>query len=137
HAVWKQLLLSGRADAGVARRAGTYLAAIHRQTAQRPDLAAQFGDTSIFVELRVDPFYRRIADVSPEAAPHIDRLIAEMFSMPLCLVHADFSPKNVLIAGDRISLVDFETAHYGDPAFDLGFFLSHLLLKSVRHADRF
>jgi 5-methylthioribose kinase len=60
-----------------------------------------------------------------------------MFRLPVCLVHADFSPKNVLIAGDRIMLVDFETAHYGDPAFDLGFFLSHLLLKSIRHAARF
>ncbi len=60
-----------------------------------------------------------------------------MFRLPVCLVHADFSPKNVLIAGERIVLVDFETAHYGDPAFDLGFFLSHLLLKSIRHASRF
>jgi 5-methylthioribose kinase len=43
----------------------------------------------------------------------------------------------VLIADDRIVLVDFETGHYGDPAFDLGFFLSHLLLKTVLHGDRF
>ena len=31
-------------------------------------------------------------------------------------------------------MVDFETGHYGDPAFDLGFFLSHLALKGVRAA---
>jgi 5-methylthioribose kinase len=30
-------------------------------------------------------------------------------------------------------LVDFETGHYGDPAFDLGFFLSHLVLKACYH----
>src|SRR5262249_53552692 len=30
----------------------------------------------------------------------------------------------------------YETAHRGDPAMDLGFFLSHLLLKAVkRHPD--
>ena len=46
-------------------------------------------------------------------------------------MHADFSPKNVLITDERIVLVDFETGHLGDPAFDLGFFLSHLLLKTV------
>jgi len=91
----------------------------------------------VFVQLRVDPFYRRIAAASHEVAPHIEALIAEMFSLPICLVHADFSPKNVLIADERIVLVDFETGHYGDPAFDLGFFLSHLLLKSIRHAVRF
>ena len=33
-----------------------------------------------------------------------------------------------------VTLIDFETGHFGDPAFDLGFFLSHLLLKGVRSA---
>lgn len=33
-----------------------------------------------------------------------------------------------------VTLIDFETGHFGDPAFDLGFFLSHLLLKGVRTA---
>jgi 5-methylthioribose kinase len=33
-------------------------------------------------------------------------------------------------------LVDFETGHFGDPAFDLGFFLSHLVLKAFYHAPR-
>lgn len=137
HRVWKQLLLEGDADPTIAARLGTYLATIHRQTALRPDLAAAFGDTQVFVELRVDPFYRHLAQAAPEVAPHIERLIEEMFSTAVCLVHADFSPKNVLIAGERIVLVDFETGHYGDPAFDLGFFLSHLLLKTVLHPERF
>jgi len=137
HIVWKQLLLEGCADVSIARRLGSYLAAMHQGTANRPDLASQFGDTEVFRQLRVDPFYRRVAAAAPAAAPHIDRLIAEMFNLPICLVHADFSPKNVLIAGERIVLVDFETAHYGDPAFDLGFFLSHLLLKSIRRATQF
>ena len=30
------------------------------------------------------------------------------------------------------TLVDYETAHQGDPTMDLGFFLSHLLLKAAR-----
>jgi 5-methylthioribose kinase len=137
HVVWKQLLLEGRPDVTIARRLGSYLAAIHRDTANKPELSSQFGDTEVFVQLRVDPFYRRVAAADPDAAPHIERLVTEMFRLPVCFVHADFSPKNVLIAGDRIMLVDFETAHYGDPAFDLGFFLSHLLLKSIRHASRF
>ncbi|HEV3121783.1 MAG TPA: phosphotransferase, partial [Isosphaeraceae bacterium] len=35
-----------------------------------------------------------------------------------------------------LTLVDFETAHRGDPAFDLGFFLSHLILKACRAAPQ-
>jgi 5-methylthioribose kinase len=30
-----------------------------------------------------------------------------------------------------VMLIDFEVGHYGDPAFDLGFFLTHLVLKSI------
>jgi 5-methylthioribose kinase len=30
--------------------------------------------------------------------------------------------------------VDYETAHLGDPTMDLGFFLSHLLLKAVKRS---
>ena len=54
-----------------------------------------------------------------------------------CFVHGDFSPKNVLV--DRSPgaspgscwVIDFEVAHYGDPAFDLAFLLSHLVMKSL------
>jgi 5-methylthioribose kinase len=28
--------------------------------------------------------------------------------------------------------VDYETAHFGDPTMDLGFFLSHLILKAIK-----
>jgi 5-methylthioribose kinase len=34
-------------------------------------------------------------------------------------------------------LVDFEVGHYGDPAFDLGFLLTHLVLKAFHAAPDF
>ncbi|MSR58349.1 MAG: phosphotransferase [Planctomycetaceae bacterium] len=136
HVVWKQSLLEGVAEPRVASFLGTCLSALHRETAFRPELQTRFGDTEVFVQLRVDPFYRRVAAACPEIAPQIDRMIDDMFASPVCLVHADFSPKNVLLANGQIVLVDYETAHYGDPAFDLGFFLSHLLLKAVLHQKR-
>jgi 5-methylthioribose kinase len=46
------------------------------------------------------------------------------------LVHGDYSPKNVLIHADRLVLLDHEVIHFGDPAFDLGFALTHLLSKA-------
>lgn len=136
HVVWKERLLSGTAEPAIAEYLGGALAALHRETAHRPELRARFGDREVFVQLRVDPFYRRVAAACPEVRPAIDRMIEVMFACQVCLVHADFSPKNVLIAGERIVLVDFETGHYGDPAFDLGFFLSHLLLKCILHQRR-
>lgn len=137
HVVWKQLLLSGQADSSIAASLGRYLADIHRTTAFDDVLARDWGDTEVFVQLRVDPFYRRISAAFPEVEPAVTAMIDEMFATRICIVHADFSPKNVLVTPTGITLVDFETGHYGDPAFDLGFFLSHLLLKTVLFAQRF
>jgi hypothetical protein len=47
------------------------------------------------------------------------------------LIHGDVSPKNILIGPDGPVLLDAECACWGDPAFDLAFVLTHLMLKSV------
>ena len=47
----------------------------------------------------------------------------------VCLVHGDFSPKNVLV-GDGIWVIDFEVAHFGDPVFDVAYMLNHLFSSS-------
>lgn len=133
--VWKERLLAGEADEAVARQAGTILGAIHAETVGHPGLGGTLADTTVFDELRVEPFYRTIARVHPDLAPRVDELMATLARPPRrCFVHADFSPKNILVHSRGLTLVDFETAHAGDPAYDLGFFLSHLLLKAVRSA---
>lgn len=145
HLVWKTCLLDGEADASVARRLGEVLAAIHAQTTGDADLRERLGDRTIYDELRLDPFYRFVAAREPEFRAPLERLIDETLATPVCLVLGDFSPKNILLVPSetghqgerpRLVLVDFETGHFGDPAFDLGFFLSHLLLKTIKHARR-
>ena len=136
HVVWKESLLKADLDFEIARKLGNLLSTFHRETAGDAELRDRFGDTEIFDELRVDPFYRQVAAVHPDIASSVNRLIDETLATSACLVHGDFSPKNILIDNHKISLVDFETGHYGDPAFDLGFFLSHLLLKTVLHSHR-
>ena len=136
HTVWKARLLQGQIDLQIAAALGGYLATIHRRTAHDVELRDRFGDTGFFVELRIDPFYRRVAEVHTDLRVAIERLVDETLEKSVCLVHGDFSPKNILITRSGLSLVDYETGHFGDPAFDLGFFLSHLLLKTVLYQDR-
>lgn len=133
HVVWKQLLLEGKVDLELAGRLGDVLGTIHAESAAVRDELQTWQDREVFEELRIEPFYRRLMVRHPSTAPALETLIAETYAQSLALVHADFSPKNILIHPDGFSLVDFETAHLGDPAFDLGFFLSHLLLKAVYH----
>ncbi|WP_406698812.1 phosphotransferase [Singulisphaera sp. Ch08] len=134
--VWKERLLAGEADVAVARAAASILGSIHVETLGHPALQdGSLAETVVFEQLRVDPFYRTIVRAHPDLAPEIHSLI-ESLAMPVVrtFVHADFSPKNILVHSTGLTLVDFETAHAGDPAYDLGFVLSHLLLKGVRAA---
>ncbi|MDR3632723.1 MAG: aminoglycoside phosphotransferase family protein [Isosphaeraceae bacterium] len=131
--VWKEQLLLGEADLAVARQAGLILGAMHAETVGHPALRGPLADTTVFDQLRIDPFYRTVAGSHPDLAAPLEVLTDETMSVPVpTFVHADFSPKNILVHGQGLTVVDFETAHAGDPAFDLGFFLSHLLLKAVR-----
>jgi 5-methylthioribose kinase len=134
--VWKEQILQGVVEPDVARAAGTLLGTIHTVTFDHPSLRnGSLADTVVFDQLRLDPFYRTIARVHPEIAAPVEALLAPPSGLPgHCFVHADFSPKNILVHARGLTLVDFETAHAGDPAYDLGFVLSHLLLKAARAA---
>ena len=137
--VWKEQLLEGVAEPerrprrrGPARARSTPRRSITRRSSDGP-----LADTVVFDQLRIDPFYRTIARVHPEIAAPVEALChAPGLPGPRCFVHADFSPKNILVHARGLTLVDFETAHAGDPAYDLGFVLSHLLLKAARAGHR-
>ncbi len=131
---WKTHLMVGQVDPNVAARLGTILGTIHARSAEQPALRESLSDTSLFEELRVDPYYRTAARAHPDLASRFDALIRAMDrpTSEQTLVLGDFSPKNILVHGGGLILLDFECAHAGDAAFDLGFFLTHLLLKAIR-----
>ncbi len=132
HTVWKKELLEGRVDEEVGRTVATHLALLHRETLLSPEARDAVGDRTMFVELRVEPFYWRLKPLYPELAGVIDATTEALERHILTFVHADYSPKNMLIHAAGVTYVDHETAHFGDPAFDVGFFHSHLALKAVK-----
>jgi aminoglycoside phosphotransferase (APT) family kinase protein len=134
HRTWKEVLLAEADETSfhIAGAWGRRLAAIHAGSWHLDDYERRFGDRSYFLQLRVDPYYRQIARVHIELASPIEHLIASLEQNRLSLVHGDFSPKNMLVWAGHVMLIDFEVGHYGDPAFDLGFFLTHLILKRIR-----
>ncbi|SOD98030.1 phosphotransferase [Blastococcus haudaquaticus] len=130
---WKQQLLEGTADPAVAGRLGSVLGAYQRATADRDDVLREFGDVTAFGQLRVDPFHRTIAARHPDLAEAIGHTVDVMAASRVCLVHGDYTPKNVLVDpdGERLWVIDWEVAHVGDPTFDPAWTIGHLLLKTV------
>jgi aminoglycoside phosphotransferase (APT) family kinase protein len=90
-------------------------------------------DTVRVTQLRVDPFYRGMAQRWPDHAAPIAECVAELLDDRTCLVHGDFTPKNVLCHPAGIWVIDTEICHIGNPLLDLGSMAAHLLLKSVKH----
>ena len=127
----KDVLLRGEVDLSVIRALATLLATVHVRSASRSaELASVFADRSTFEELRLAPYYAYTAERVPGAHGFLHDLTVSTRTHRLALVHGDYSPKNVLVHHGRLVLLDHEAVHFGDPAFDIGFSLTHLLSKA-------
>jgi aminoglycoside phosphotransferase (APT) family kinase protein len=136
HENWKAMLLRGRLDLDHIAQFARLLGTVQRAASSHADIAAAFDDRSFFESLRLEPYYSYTASQVPAAAAFYKDLIAQTRARRITLVHGDYSPKNVLVYQGRLILLDHEVIHYGDPAFDVGFSLTHLLSKAHHVADR-
>lgn len=134
YANWKELLLRGECRQEHALGAATILGTLHRQSFGDPQLASRFDTTTNFHQLRTDPYLLTTGQRHPELREVFEQEALRLEATRECLVHGDYSPKNILIGNSRLVLLDCEVAWYGDPAFDLAFLTNHLLLKSLFHA---
>jgi 5-methylthioribose kinase len=137
HENWKTLLLAGQVDNGYIEQFGRLLGTIHRNSyLRRVELSQVFEDQSFFESLRIEPYYSYTASQKPQAAKFIEKLIADTRATRLTVVHGDYSPKNILVYQGKLILLDHEVVHFGDPAFDLGFSITHLLSKAHHLAEK-
>ncbi|MBR2172616.1 aminoglycoside phosphotransferase family protein [Sphingopyxis sp.] len=133
--VWKDELMAGRVDVDFAAAVGRGVAAVHAATANNSADRDAFPNDAMFRALRVDPFLIYVAEHDAELAPVLRALADDLSSRKIALVHGDVSPKNILVSSDGPVFLDAECAVYGDPAFDVAFCTTHLLLKAVWSGD--
>jgi tRNA A-37 threonylcarbamoyl transferase component Bud32 len=139
HPVWKAELAAGRVDVGFAGAVGELVGRIHAG-ARGPAVAARFQTGALFEALRLAPYLRHTAERHPDLRAALLQLADRTAATRLALVHGDVSPKNILRGPCGPVLLDAECAWFGDPAFDLAFCATHLLLKAVwrpDHADAY
>lgn len=91
--------------------------------------SAETGDLPVFDPVAV---CRRDLDALPPSTLSVDRraragsILAEAPSLASrSLIHADLIPENVIVAADRVVLVDWEYAGRGDPAVDVAAVVLH------------
>lgn len=79
-----------------------------------------------WVDLTSSLFPPRAATLA-KAFAHVARLLSDTADLTAdCIVHRDFHEGQVIVAGIRATLIDFDTACNGEPALDIGNFLAHL-----------
>lgn len=135
--VWKSDLLAGIINPHIGAQLGKTLASWHNFGEITPSVKDKFMEDSLFNQLRIDPFYRFVADKNPQIQVDIRKLINELEGDKTTIVHGDFSPKNIMVAmNDEIYILDFEVTHVGNPVFDIAFLIAHLLCKFFRATDQ-
>jgi 5-methylthioribose kinase len=131
HENWKSVLFSGRIIPDHFEQFGYLLGTIHRKSSEAgPEIRRAFASTAHFESLRLDPYYLYAAQQTPAVAGFLKSLAQETLRHKLSLVHGDFSPKNTVVYRGKLILLDYEVVHFGDPAFDVGFALTHFLSKA-------
>lgn len=136
HRLWKAALLAGDVDPAFAGRVGDVVGRLHKASAADASVEQRFATDANFDVLRITPYLRVSAERNPDVADRLHELADRLAGTRLALVHGDLSPKNILIHPTTAILLDAECAWFGDPAFDLAFCLTHLLLKTRVRPDR-
>lgn len=128
---WKAALMEGECDGAVASEAGKVLGILHSSSWASAELQAEFATIRNFTDLRIQPYLLTTADRVPAVGPQLRRIAGELAGGRAALVHGDYSPKNILVRGAQLMVLDAEVAWFGDPAFDVAFLTNHLLLKAL------
>lgn len=91
----------------------------------------------------LDERLTQLAVAQPQLASRIARLLAacrrraaQVRDAVPCGIHRDFYADQVIVAGPRLYVIDFDLYCSGDPALDMGNFVGHVVEQALReHGD--
>ncbi|MCB9760687.1 MAG: aminoglycoside phosphotransferase family protein [Alphaproteobacteria bacterium] len=133
--------LRGGGDPERLEALGAFIGRLHRESAAQADLAVGMDNRAV-QETRYAVQYGAIrgmleaAGLGPGPAARAEDLGRRLLEPGRCLVMGDLWPRSVLVAPDRLWLIDWELSHWGQPAQDLGHLAAHLWMLEQRHGVR-
>lgn len=120
-------------DEEVARFLGRLLAQLHRIPGTAMHHRPDPGDLATQIRRRLERSAVHDDDFTDRAAldAALELAAAHVPGQPETFLHDDFHPGNVIIDGDRASVIDLSWATRGDPGRDLGYCRLDLALTGV------
>lgn len=157
HVILRHSLINGIEHAGLAGTIGKFMArTLFRGSDLSMSAAARKSDLALFADnaelcditenlVFSDPYFN--AEQNRHTAPQLDALVAELraditlkvqalhLKMAFCtqaetLLHGDFHTGSVMVHEDDARVIDPEFALYGPIGFDVGMYLSNLLMAA-------
>ena len=126
-------LLQGKVNYGLVKNLANFYASLHNATYAHISLKTEFYSKELFKKSKIgcyhEELYRSLADKNIQR--QIKETITKSYRNEIALIHGDAQPKNILVKGDKFYILDWEVAHYGDPAYDLGCLMAHYLLSGI------
>ena len=120
-------------DIAALKGVGVALAEVHDQKPKKLARVTRAVEASSLLAVAAG-----LSFLCPHLAGRIENLARRLVSALMrqevlyAPLHGDFYAKQVLLAGERVVIVDFDSAVAGDPAFDLGLFIAHLERGALR-----
>ena len=127
---WKSMMLAGDVRPSLGKQCAQLLARLQSILPSDPRLPVEIHDPTFFYQQRIEPYFEFTAKKHPDVAPALTAL-AKVLVTQRGLVHGDYTPKNFLVNGDKLILLDFEVVHIGMREFDIASIVNHLTLKMV------
>src|SRR5207249_3997991 len=117
---WKTLMLNGDVRPELGRQCAGLLARLH---AMKP--VEFLRDKKLFYQQRIEPYFEFTAKRNPDVAGELQTLCVQLMQSEQAVVHGDYTPKNFLVAGNNLILLDYEVVHIGWPEFDFASIANH------------
>ena len=117
----------GKLHLNVAPDLGKLMASLHYPTySQNTYPARNKADNQKHLDFILDFRLRGSREILPQETTE---LFKNSLTSKTSIIYGDWASKNLLIAGDKIKVVDFENLTRFDPAFDIGYALAHWALE--------
>jgi 5-methylthioribose kinase len=126
------LMLSNKLNTKIFSVIGKKIAEMHNRSFNNKVLQTIFNNES-FHELSLE--HRYYKKIDPKLLKERDELMRNCRRNNIVFIHHDLKMKNFFVIDNEFRLIDFEQSYYGDPAFDVGYFLGHLMIYYYNKAS--